>query len=134
MEEEMKRVILITFSDPKDTWRNFRWEKFIRYFLGKVKERFGINEDVDFIVKYISSDESNSQATVVGKFFLDKKELAEVAGVVIEVHNSLKATRNIRFLVEILREDLPIELFFFENKTLQIVKDIVGEKLIGEDL
>ncbi|HRY36603.1 MAG TPA: hypothetical protein P5230_01825 [Candidatus Magasanikbacteria bacterium] len=130
----MKRVILITFSDPKDTWRNFRWEKFIRYFLGKVKERFGINEDVDFIVKYISSDESNSQATVVGKFFLDKKELAEVAGVVIEVHNSLKATRNIRFLVEILREDLPIELFFFENKTLQIVKDIVGEKLIGEDL
>ena len=130
----MKRLILITFYDPKDTWRNYRWEKFIRYFLDRVKTRFGINEDVGFMVKYISSNEPESPATAVGNFLLNKKDLAEVAGVIIEAHSSLNMTRTINFLVEILREDLPVELFFFENKTPQIVKDIVGEKLIGEDL
>jgi hypothetical protein len=130
----MKRVILITFSDPKDTWRNFRWEKFIRYFLERIKERFGVKEDVDFIIKYISPDESKPPATLVGNFLLDKKELSEVVGIVIETHSSLRTTLNIRFLVEILREDLPVELFFFEGRIPQILAYVVGEKLVGEDL
>ncbi len=129
----MRRLILITFSDPTDTWYSSQSREYIKYFLERIKSRFGVEEDVEIVIKYINLTPGTEPAHVLGNFFRDKNP--EVIGVFVQAHKVLEINKKILFLAEILREKQhPIEIFYFENKKAFILQSVFQGKMEGEEL
>ncbi len=128
----MKKLVLITFSDPKDTWQNREYEKTIRYFVDKFKKRLGIEEDIEFVVEYFVINSESKPGSLVGKYIREKKQ--DIVGIIVEAHKSIEINRAVFFMIEMLRGTIPIQMFFFEGKTPKILEEIVLDKMEGKVL
>ncbi len=128
----MKKLILITFSDPKDSWINPLWEEFIRSFVKRIKARFGITENVEFVVNQVQLSEGSKPEKIIGTLIRESR--TDVVGIIVESHSSIEINKKVYFMVEVLRGDIPIEMFFFEDRTPKILREIVLNKMEGVDL
>lgn len=129
----MRRLILITFSDPTNTWYSSRYREFIKYFLERIKARFGVKEDIEIVIRHIDLPPDIPPSKVLGDYFRDKNP--EIVGVFVQAHESLEINQKILFLVDIMREDNhPIEVFYFENRITLLLRSIFQGKMEGEEL
>ncbi len=129
----MRRLILITFSDPTNTWYSSRYREFIKYFLERIKARFGVKEDIEIVIRHIDLPPDIPPSKVLGDYFRDRNP--EIVGVVVQAHESLEINQKILFMADIMREDdHPIEIFYFENRTTLLLKSIFKGKMEGEEL
>ena len=128
----MKKLVLITFSDPKDSWINPLWEEFIRSFVKRVKRRFKILEDIEFVVNQIQLQEGSKPEKIVGALIRERRP--DVIGIVVESHSSIEINKKVFFMIEMLRGDIPIEMLFFEDRAPKILREIIFDKMDGESL
>lgn len=129
----MRRLILITFSNPEDTWYNLRHREFVKYFFEKIKGWFGVGGDDEIVIKYLQLAPGIEPSQLLGNFFRDKNP--EIIGVIVQAHESPEINKKILFLAEILREETrPIEIFFFENKKILLLKSVFQGKMEGKEL
>ena len=129
----MKRLILISFSDPTNTWYSSRYREFIKYFLERIRKRFGITQELEIVVKYIELAPDIEPAHVIGNFFRDRNP--EIAGVFVQAHSSIEVNKKILFLAEIMKDDDHlVEVFFFENRNTFLLKSVFKGKMEGEEL
>ncbi len=129
----MKRLILITFSDPTKTWCSSKYRDYVGYFLERFRERFGVKEEIEIVIRHISLPPNTQPSKVLGDYFRDRN--SEVVGVVVQAHESLEINQKILFLAEIMREDNhPIEIIFFENGKTFLLKSVFRGKIEGEEL
>ena len=128
----MKKLILVTFSDPKESWNNPLWKDFKKSFIEMVKARFGITEDIEFVVDQIKLQEGSKPEKIIGALIRERR--VDVAGIIVESHSSIVINKSVFFMIEILKGNVPVEMLFFEERIPKILREIVFDKMEGEKL